>query len=135
VDTKGYPQTRAERAVSALVRAERSGGRTFVAWNDWPVDLLLPGPLRIVDDRDSDSQFSVVLDRQPRTLHADDHDVAARELRTACGRTATIVGVTEDDLAAILPSVGCRSRIVRATTNGTGLRHDDVVTVSFVGRG
>jgi len=134
MDAKGYPRTRAERAVAALVRSERAGERTFLAWNDWPVELLLPGPIRIVDDRDSDSQFSVVRDRQPRTLHAEDRDLAARELRTACGHTATIVGVTKESLAAILPSVRCRSQIVGATTNDTGLPHDDVITVSFGGR-
>ncbi|MGZ8763795.1 MAG: hypothetical protein ACXW2Y_10780, partial [Acidimicrobiia bacterium] len=124
-DADGYPPTRARAAVTAIVRAARSGEPTYVAKNDWPVDLLLPGPIRIVDDRNSESQFSVVLEGRPRTLHVEDVPRAARELRGACGHTATIAGVTTESLRPILPRVGCPFRDVQSTTNGTGLPHDD----------
>jgi len=130
-DAKGYPPTRAQAAVTAIVKAARSGDPTYVAHNDWPVDLLLPGPIRIVDDRNSESQFSVVLGSRPRTLHVEDPPLAARELRGACGQTATIVGVTTESLRPILAKVGCLSTDLQFFTNGTGLPHDNVVTVTL----
>ena len=127
---KGYVPTRARVAVAALARDADRGDVTYVAANDWPVDLLLPGTITIVTDHDSETDFSVVLDRQPRTLHIDDAVRAASELRPACGHTATIVGVARELLPPILRKVGCGFTVEHATTNGTRQPHDDIVTVS-----
>jgi hypothetical protein len=126
----GYVPTRASPAVAALARAADRGDVTYVAANDWPVDLLLPGPITIVTDNDSETNFSVVLDQPYRTLH-DDATRAASELRSACGRTATIVGVALESLRPMLRKVGCPFTIQHSTRNGTDQPHDDIVTVSM----
>jgi hypothetical protein len=130
-DAEGYPTTDARAAVGAVVGAARAGEPAYVVKNDWPVDLLLPGRIRIVEDRTSESQFSVVPGHGIKSLDVDDPKLAARQLRSACGATATIAGVTTETLRDILPMVGCRSRTVRFATSGTGLPHDNVLTVRF----
>jgi hypothetical protein len=127
---KGYVPTRASVAVATLARAGDRGDITYVAANDWPVDLLLPGPIAIVTDRASETDFSVVLERQPRTLHIYDAVRAAGELRAACGHTAIIVGIASESLRPILPKVGCAFTVVSAATNGTRQPADDIVTIS-----
>jgi len=126
---KGYVPTRAGDAVAALARAADRGDVTYVAANDWPVDLLLPGPITIVTDNDSETNFSVVLDLPYRTLHDDDAIRAASELRSACGRTVTIVGVAPESLGSILRRVGCPFTIQHTTKNASRQPHDDIVTV------
>jgi hypothetical protein len=131
---KGYVPTRARVAVASLARATSRGDVTYVIANDWPVDLLLPGPITIITDHASETDFSVVLDRQPRSLHADNAVLAASELRSACGHTATVVGVAPTSLRRIVQNVGCTFTVEKATTNGTSSPHDDIVTVNFAPR-
>jgi hypothetical protein len=130
-DAKGYVPMRAQVAVGMLTRAADAAMLTYVAEDDWPVDLLLPGRIRIVTDHNSETNFSVVLDGQPRTLHFRDIQLAAGELRDACGHSATIVGVSRAALRPILRSVGCPLAAEHSTTNGTPLAHDDIVTVTL----
>jgi hypothetical protein len=125
----GYVPTRARLAVAELSQAAQRGEATFVAANDWPVALVFPGPVRFVTDRASETNFSAVLPGPTKSLHADDVARAARELRPACGHTATIVGVAEETLLPVLRQVGCAFTVEHASGTGTGQPHDDVVTV------
>ena len=129
VGTTGYVPTRARRAAAAIAAARRTGRPAFITQNDYPVELLFPGPLRIVTDRRTAQGFSVVLSGQPRGLPNHDARRAAISLRSVCGQTATIVGLPRSMFQRVLRQVGCPVVSQRFTRNGTAQPYDDVGTV------
>ena len=106
-------------------------GLTYVVNGDFPVAVLVPAPIRIVDDDHSTTGWSVAFPGGPRVLHINNPKRAARELRPACGRTAVIAGANAKTLARVLPRVGCRVRQKRTQRYGTADPHDDTVVVTF----
>ena len=107
--TMHYPTVRARDAVAALARV-KGRGLTYVVNGDFPVAVLVPTPIRIVDDDHSTTGWSVVFPGGPRVLHINNPQRAARELRPACGRTAVIAGANAKTLARVLRRVGCPVR-------------------------
>ena len=130
-NAKGYPPTRADLAVTALTRAARAGRPAFVADVDWPVDLKLPNPVRIVTDRNSETDFSVVPGRHISVLHVRDEPRAIQELHATCQHTVTIVGVASNSLQRIFARLGCPILAWRVATSNTTLHFDDIVTVTL----
>jgi hypothetical protein len=128
----GYKPVRAQPAAAALVNAP-AAQPTYLSRYDWPVQLLLPGPIRLVTDRGSETDFDVARSR-PRHLDDKHAAQAAQELRAACGQTVTIVGVAREPLAAILRDTGCAVRAEQFTANGTSLPFDDVAVVRLAPR-
>lgn len=128
--TEHYPTVRARDAVAALARV-KGRGPTYVVNGDFSVALLVPTPIRIVDDEHSATGWSVVFPGGPRVLHISNPKRAARELRAACGKTAVIAGANAQTLERVLPRVGCRVRQKRTQSYGTADPHDDTVVVTF----
>jgi hypothetical protein len=129
--TTHYPTVRARDAVATLARVQRRRGLTYIVNGDFPVAVLAPGQIRIVDDPRSTTGWSVAFRGGPRTLHLNDPARAARELRPACGKTAVIAGAYAKTIARVLPRVGCPVQRERTRRYGTSDPHDDTVVVTF----
>ncbi len=126
-----YPTTHSRAALETLVQAS-AHGPAYIAYQDDPIDLVAPGPIRIVNDRTSLQGYSVAgVGGGLRILHLYPGDVAARELRPACGHTAAIAGFDIQAVEAVLPLVGCRALQRHVDTHGTARVDDDTIVVTF----
>lgn len=119
--THHYPTVRARAALDTLT-VVKGRGLAYVADEDFPVDLLVTTPIRVVDDNVSTTGWTVELRDGPRVLHLADVALAARELRPACDSTAAIAGASTVDLRKVLPLVGCpvlQERVKAPSAAGT----------------
>ena len=105
--TAHYPTTRARLALQT-VETVRGQPVRYVVDGDFPVDLVAPGPIRILKSSHTTTGFTVAFSGQLRVLHINTPAIAARELRRACGRTAAIAGTDVERLSKLLPLIGCR---------------------------
>jgi hypothetical protein len=126
-----YPTMRAHAALRTLARMSASGP-TFVASGVHSLDLVAPGPLHFVNDRQSALGYSVDrLGGGLRVLDVHPLDLTARELRPACGHTAAIAGADPRTIAATLQFLPCHALQQRVDTQGTPELDDDTVVLTF----
>jgi hypothetical protein len=91
-------------------------------------------PVRIVTDHDTLQGWIVAgfgSGSPLRVLHLNSPDLAAQELRPACGRTATIAGGDQRALTATLPLLGCKVLSRSTNTWGTAELDDDTTVLKF----
>jgi hypothetical protein len=132
-NTLAYPPMHARGALQILARA-RTDGPIYVANGNDPVNFAADVPVHIMTDHDTLQGWIVtgfgngsIL----RVLHLNSPDLAAKELRPACGHTAAIAGGDQRALTATLPLLGCKVLSRSTETFGTGEHDDDTTLLKF----
>jgi hypothetical protein len=120
-----YPTTRAREALRTIT-PYKNDGFAFVANHDFPIDLVAPGPIRVVENAGSTTNYSVELSGF-HGIHANDPLIAAYELDRACGSNAAIVGVDPKTLTEAFPHMHCQVLTERVNRRHTSEVHDDTV--------
>jgi hypothetical protein len=128
--TAHYPTARASHAL-ATIQAVGGNPVRYVVDADFPVDLIVPGSIRILKSSHTTTGFTVGFNGRLRVLHVNSRAVAAGELRRACGRTAAIAGTNMKHLAKVLPLVGCPVLHAREVTYGGAQVVDSTVVIRF----
>ena len=131
--TGHYPTTHARQALQTVENAGGNPAR-YVVDADFPVGLIAPGPIRILESSHTTTGFTIAYPGRLRVLHVNSHAVAARELRIACGRTAAIAGTDLKHLAKVLPLVGCPVLHTREVSYGGAQVVDSTVVIRFGAR-
>jgi hypothetical protein len=118
--TVPYPPTRARDALRTI-SPYRSTGFAYVDVHDLPVDLVTPGPVRVLEN------YEVRLSGGYQGINGYDPVAAAHELDRACGTIAAIVGVDPQILAKALAHVDCQVVSKKVNRFHTAQVWDDTV--------